>query len=334
MENKQNNRNVSIDLLKGIAALLVCFQHACGEGLLSEFLLSISRVAVPLFVMTTAYMYYDTVEKGREVKQIIRFVKIAIQIVAFYFLLDIVYQLVSHHIVDYLQTLINPSAIKNFFVFNDPIPGEHSWYMWAMVYVLGIMYFVPGLYRNKTIRNTIAIVSVLSSVLISKYYIVISSQAHSALLYRNFLIPVMGYFCLGISIREFEKKRKISKNILIVTMIIAIVCLFVEKTLFLKVGVDRTSGWYLLTPALAVFIFEVILQSEPVNGIGRLIAEFGEKYSLLFYILHPFFVKIEVRIFDMNGWQQIIGILFVYIASVVASIVIRKKIWKISLYCR
>ena len=334
MENRQNNRNVSIDFLKGIAALLVCFQHACGGGLLSEYFLSIARIAVPLFVMTTAYMYSDIVENGREVRQIIRFTKIAIQIVTFYFLTDIVYQLLLHHIGDYLQTLTAPSAIRNFFVFNDPIPGDHSWYMWAMVYSLSIMYFVPGLYRNVAIRNAITVVSILSSVLISKYYFIFSLQEPSVLLYRNFLIPVMGYFCLGISIREFEKERKISKKILIITTIIVICFLFIEKTLFLKVGLDRTSGWYLLSPVLAVLIFEDILHSEAVNGISRLIAEFGEKYSLLFYILHPLFVKIEVQIFNMNGWHQIAGIFFVYIVSVIASIIIRKIIVKIRLYGR
>lgn len=328
MENRQNNRNVSIDLLKGIAALLVCFQHACGEGVLSGFLISIARIAVPLFVMTTAYMYCDTVEKGREVKQIMRFIKIAIQMVAFYLLVDVAYQLVSHRIGVYMQTLTTLGAIRNFFVFNDPIPGDHSWYMWAMVYVLSIMYFVPSLYRNKVIRSAIAIVSILSSVFISKYYFVIFLQEPSILLYRNFLVPVMGYFCLGISIREFEKERKTSKKILIITTIIASVCLFAEKTILLKAGLDRMSGWYLFSPVLAVLVFEVILQIRPVNGIGRIIAKFGEKNSLLFYILHPLFVKVEVRIFDMNGWQQIIGILFVYIASFIASIVLLKLIAK------
>ena len=68
----QKNRINSLDSLKAIAAFLVCYQHACGTGFLANSLLSIAKIAVPLFIMITGYMYKDTVAVKREKNQIKR----------------------------------------------------------------------------------------------------------------------------------------------------------------------------------------------------------------------------------------------------------------------
>ena len=63
----------SIDVLKTVAAFFVCFQHACGSGWLSDYILAISKIAVPLFIMITGYMYRDTKARNHEKDQIKRF---------------------------------------------------------------------------------------------------------------------------------------------------------------------------------------------------------------------------------------------------------------------
>lgn len=319
MENWLKSRNRSIDLLKGIAALLVCYQHACGEGT-AGYLLAVSRIAVPLFVMTTAFLYSDTVNRGKKGKQIFRFAKIAGGMVVFYFAVDFVFRFMQHDAVDYLKSLVAPDALINFFVFNDPIPGDHSWYMWAMVYVLIIMCLAPAIYKNRVVRNIIIAFSVILQVAISKYYFIFTEQEPSALLYRNFLIPVIGYFCIGISIREKSFER-FSTGSLSALLLISIMLLFAEKIILQLLGRDRSSGTFLMTPFVAVILFILMLKLNPAGGIGKIIAEFGRKYSLLFYIIHPLFVKFEMRLFDMYGWQRIIGIIFVYALSIAASII-------------
>lgn len=59
-KDKIKPRSNSIDVLKGIAALLVCYQHAYGTYGISDYILAISRIAVPLFVMITGFFYYSS----------------------------------------------------------------------------------------------------------------------------------------------------------------------------------------------------------------------------------------------------------------------------------
>lgn len=81
-DNTAVDRNPSIDFIKGIAALMVCYQHSCGEEGVAGYLLAIARSAVPLFIMITGYLYPDTLIRGKQKEQIVRFLRISIQIVA------------------------------------------------------------------------------------------------------------------------------------------------------------------------------------------------------------------------------------------------------------
>ena len=72
-KDKIQHRSISIDALKGFAALLVCYQHAYGTYGISGYILAISRIAVPLFVMITGFYYCSIVDKHKEKVQIKKF---------------------------------------------------------------------------------------------------------------------------------------------------------------------------------------------------------------------------------------------------------------------
>ena len=129
-------RTSSLDALKMIAAVLVVFQHSVGTGNISAQLLAISRIAVPLFMMITGYLYIDVLERKKADKQIKKFIMIALGMTALYFLLDCVLYFVLKDIKEYLGLFLDIKNIRNFFLFNDPIAADHAWYMWAMIYTL------------------------------------------------------------------------------------------------------------------------------------------------------------------------------------------------------
>lgn len=66
-------RIYSLDALKAVAAFMVCYQHACGTGYFSEYILLLCKVAVPVFILITGFMYRDTVQYGNVKKQIVKF---------------------------------------------------------------------------------------------------------------------------------------------------------------------------------------------------------------------------------------------------------------------
>lgn len=88
-EVEKKQRYASLDILKTVAAFMVCYQHSCGSGTLSGYLLAVSRIAVPLFVMITAFFYQDTCKNRHEGKQILRFIKIALEMFVIYFIVDL-----------------------------------------------------------------------------------------------------------------------------------------------------------------------------------------------------------------------------------------------------
>jgi len=190
-----------------------------------------------------------------------------------------------------------------------------------MVYVLIIVYAIPSVYKNKKLRAFLMLSSILLQVGVSKYSFLFTSQVPSVLLYRNFLVPVIGYFLLGISIRECSK-RNVDKKIAVCGFVVAVILLFIEKTILWRLGAERSSGTYLMSVFVSFFTFILILNREPTTKVEKLITTFGREYSLIFYIIHPQFVKFETRLFNMSNLQQMIGIAFVYTASLISSIIV------------
>ena len=109
-----NKRVYSLDALKAVAAFMVCYQHACGTGYFSEYILLICKVAVPVFILITGFMYRDTVQHGNVKKQIVKFFVIAVEMELFWFLADSVYHFLKHDISAYLSRFINGKNIVNF----------------------------------------------------------------------------------------------------------------------------------------------------------------------------------------------------------------------------
>ncbi len=312
-------RSNSIDILKAIAALMVCYQHACGQGVIAEYLLAFARVAVPLFVMVTGYFYRGTVEKHREFKQIKKFFFIAVGMVALYFFIDCANHLLTHDLVKYLSNFCKLPNVLAFVLFNDPINADHSWYMWAMIYVLLFLYIAPSLWKKKISRYIIVFTTVIGLPLLSKYvYLFDDNIKISSDLYRNFLIPVAAYFILGIILSEHKEFiQKMGSKKWAVIVIAAVVLISAEKTVFQLLGIHHSKGSFFFTPLLAIAIFSYFLNFNHTGKVAGFFANFGRKYSLMFYVIHPIFVRFEVKIFNMKSWQQYLGYFTVVICTYV-----------------
>lgn len=151
MENKK--RLYGLDVLKACAAFLVCYQHACGTGVVSGYLLAFSRIAVPIFILITGYMYKDVHEKKGEKKQIRKFFRIAVEMELLWFAIDSIYNFLKHNLRSYFLNFVLLDNINRFIWFNDPIAADHGWYMWALLYVLVICYTLPFVWKNKICRR-------------------------------------------------------------------------------------------------------------------------------------------------------------------------------------
>lgn len=321
-KDKIKPRSNSIDVLKGIAALLVCYQHAYGTYGISDYILAISRIAVPLFVMITGFFYYSTVNKHREIIQIKKFTRIAVEMVFLYFFIDSIKNIFTGQVISYWNKCFNLLNIVRFALLNDPIHADHSWYMWAMIYILVFAWKFSNLWKHKSVRRSIIMLTCFGLPFLSKYIFLVDANANiDPDLYRNFLIPIAAYFFLGIECWEKKEKiRKVGTANWILVATISMVCIFLEKYILSALEIDRLSGSYFFSMPLAIAVFGIALSSCWKNKVFSVIATFGRKYSLIFYIIHPLFSRIEYKIFDMNSLQQYLGYIFVVLGSLMFSI--------------
>lgn len=318
MEKKENEcRYVSLDILKAIAAFMVCYQHACGTGILSGYFLAVARIAVPLFIMVTGYFYEDTCNHRHERRQIVRFLQIAIQMFVIYFCIDFLFNGVTGNLKTYLLSYLDSKLWCRFLIFNTPLTAGHSWYMWAMIYVLILFLIVPGIKDNKIFRTVFTVIPLVAVPLLSKYYVFFNETSCPADLYRNSVVPVLSYFILGIMIRKnYEHILKFSLLLRLSAASISLLGLIVERAILLNVQrMDFKSGSYFFTAILAVAVFVLFLDLGKVD-YNSLLAVFGRKYSLSFYMLHQIFVKIETKLFDVDTAWQFVGVAFVTVITV------------------
>ena len=168
-KDKIKPRSNSIDVLKGIAALLVCYQHAYGTYGISDYILAISRIAVPLFVMITGFFYYSTVNKHREIIQIKKIHSYCSRNGSSLLFIDSIKIFFTGQAISYWNKCFNLLNIVRFALLNDPIHADHSWYMWAMIYILVFAWKFSNLWKYKCVRRSIIMLTCFGLPFLSKY---------------------------------------------------------------------------------------------------------------------------------------------------------------------
>ncbi len=164
-------RTNSVDSIKAIAAILVVVQHALGSGEVMSLILTLARVAVPLFMIITGFFYSSVVKRKKQGKQIKKFVVIALTMTLIYFVLDFLTAVLKHDTVNFLSSMLSFDSVFRFVVFQDPVFADHAWYMWSMIIVLALVWLIPIIYKNKILHYPIIIAGALSTVIFGKYSI-------------------------------------------------------------------------------------------------------------------------------------------------------------------
>lgn len=328
----QRTRINSLDSLKAIAAFFVCYQHASGNGFLAECILSITKIAVPLFIMITGYMYKDTVARRHEKIQIKRYIRIAVEMGAFWFFVDTLYHLLKYDLLLYWKQFVDLNNLSRFLFFNDPVAADHAWYMWALIYVLVILQLIPRL-SQKSILQTMMILFGLIAILLLGRYSFIFGKDYPYYYIRNFLCEGIPFFLVGMKIRYLDENKRIPNykvNIGIVTICLALQVL--EFFILEKTDPGVTSGIYIMTPFLGTSLLTLFISLRELVKDSNPLAVIGRKYSLFIYVVHPLFVRIEKKIIYMESVWQYAGVVAVIVASLLFAIVYSKTLKKTSLF--
>lgn len=271
-------RNYSLDILKFLCAVLVVLLHIKTPW--TEYILPITRAAVPCFFIISGYFLYQ--EDEQSLQRIKRsFVKVGT---------ILLWSSVLYALFKLITTSINISYrdIIDFVLFNVNPFGYHLWYLSAYMYVLVIFYICV----KEHVVNLLFIVSpllLLADLILGKYSLLTLGIELNYIYIRNFLFVGIPYFSIGVFIKK--KVRYNNGNICAYkylflggVVLFSLTSLF-ERYLLENYGINATRDHYISTTLLSICLFLLAISfSQMRSSVWVLL---GAKYSLYIYVLHP-----------------------------------------------
>ncbi len=263
-------RNLALDTIKAVACLGVIYIHSQIKEDLhpnTNYILAITRLAVPLFFMISGYYYSTIVAKGKSKPYFSKILKLTAIATIFYVCLFFT-ELPS----------VSSSDILNWALLNATPLASHLWYLYAMIYVLIIADKFPKFVFHKDNWK-------IALALIAVNY-VLSSFLHM-IYYRNFLLTGLPYFIFGIAIFQHKEKLIASTTTFRKSLIILVgllILLMAEEYIYAISDLRDARDHFLLTAPLCLYIFLIAVR-HPQIGF-KSFGHIGQKYSSNIYIYH------------------------------------------------
>ena len=224
--SKEQNRNMSLDVLKLIASYVVVFIHFKFSGLTGDIVVALARFAVPVFFMVSGYFAYSN-STEKLISKMKNIIKIyfwgAVIYICFYGILAL-YDVGIKGAMWYCILYFNPVLIVKFIVFNVPRSSDHLWFLVALIYVYGLHYFVVKWKIKDCVYLWIGVVllaiHLLLGVGLSSMGIVIPPCV-----IRNFLFMGYPFYCIGMLIRKNEDlvHKKITHKRAMILILIGVI---------------------------------------------------------------------------------------------------------------
>lgn len=277
---KTKNRNLTLDLFKLIAAFCVVFIHYKFYGKLGVVVDAMSRVAVPLFFITSGY--YSSGNSIAKLKsKAIRLIKMFFIVTLIYHAATIAVYLVQgefNEIYTYLVQVLNIKQIIKFLCFNKTVSSTHLWFLLALAYTYVLHIFATKLkVSNKLL--TVYAVTALSLHLILGNCLALIDITVPRICLRNFALMGYPFFIVGLLIKEHEHKIVNIKN----AVLIALFCVGAAETLVIRYLTDF-KDLYLGTIVMVFVLFAIALKYPNVklNSFVQTLCE----CNLYIYLYH------------------------------------------------
>ena len=310
------NRYASLDIIKAVCIFLVIIIHIQVAGQTSPYVLAIARIAVPLFLMISGFFYSEVCSRGGKTKQLLKIAKMYIGANILYFVWQLVSRVPDGTFSEFMTgKVLTAQAACNFFVFGESPFASHIWYLSAFLYVL-LVFFPFGGNPNTKVLIVLTPLLLLAGLLIGRYPVVLWGRKFSYLYTRNFILTGIPYFSLGIIIRKYEDKIRLSNISLILLSILFIITTVVARFIFGKMNIMGGQDLYASTTLLSLVLF-LLAVKNPEFGKGSFAEKIGYRYSADMYIWHVLFILIVFKIVDR--WGMAPG--YVYFAPVMIYVI-------------
>lgn len=273
---------MGLQILKLICAFFVVQIHFSS---FARILLSpIIRIAVPIFFMITGYFLIDKdglIQSNKIRTAVFKLIKLYIFVTIIYLL----YQFLCIRDWSFFQKFTHLSFWVHY-LFLGTMPGFHLWYIVSLVESLIIIYFGNKLKLNKFICVVIPLCLLLNFVF-GQYNFIFAKYGipNNLILSRNTITCGVPFILIGILIRRYEYKLP-SIRAICLFMFFAIVGLYLEQILLLKLKTGSIGDLIFFTVPVAVLVFICFLQFNPNTVISFKFAKYGKYYSTDIYLWH------------------------------------------------
>lgn len=329
MSNVAKNRNVYLDILKGVSCVFVIFIHRPFPGTFGNIIQAIGRAGVAVFFAISGYYIYNKsrdVMIGRLPKKIIHIGKILLYALLYYFIWESFIRWTGSGFLsafDYVKSVFSPSTWYFALLWDkDPVVG-HLWFLFALLRCYILFYFLLK-FRLEKYSAFISAVCLTGTLLLQ-------TAGLQNCYYRNGWFYGMGFFMAGYFMATYSKKN-LDKNLVYAAMAAGLVLSIIGGIRFPKEQI------YIGTIILVIssFYWAVTKAGETNdNPIANMFAEIGLKYGTLIYVIHWSLKECLIKVdkmfaFARSSLMQWLSPIILVFLSVVSCVILYHLIDKIS----
>lgn len=296
---RQNNRNLAIDILRIILAVLVVYLHIDNllylrSGLsvpattVDNYIIVLARLAVPMFFTISGYYFFKG-NQNKEYASAIKNIKHLLWILMGGLVLYFLGSLILNGINGTLETVTSRNLFYFAFLDRTQVITNAGllWFILALIFCYGIYYIFPRFCKKKYLYLIAAILWCLAICKGSVYGGTVMEK-WPAIVQQSYIGLGLPYFTLGYLIHSCSDKISaiLNNKLLIKTFILSIALYLIEQTIFLaNHQFNATAIENPITLPLLVACILIIAIRHPGKSMPRL-SSFAAKYSLYIYITH------------------------------------------------
>ena len=282
----------SLDALKFILSFCIVSIHLPFPGVIGSIALALFRVAVPLFFMISGY-FCSGYNDAKMRKTLVKVLKLLLAGTGLMVLANIAAILCKgralNEIVAYIMGIPSSRKIADVLFKNIAYISGPLWFLYAYVYVL-LFWWLCKKANWITACNVTAILLCVVAPVFGKYSYIFLNRAFMREDTRNWLFMGLPFFVFGEVQKGNGGKLHVSRTVWLLLIAIFSVTTVAEGALLKRFG-QGEGDVYFSTAPLSICVFQYALTMECDEKVKKL-ANFGKKYSMPIYILHPFVAEI------------------------------------------
>jgi hypothetical protein len=264
LEKHNLSRNIAVDILKLVLALMVVGLHShflADVSPLSEYLTvnGLFRIAVPMFLLINGFYFYPILSNG---KSLVWFKRV-FSLYLFWMLFYAYFWFVPSEF-----SLIEAAKLVAKFI----IGYHHLWYISGMLGAAAVLL----VFKNRKVRFLYLLISLTFILGVTIQYLGNYHLLDNALLdkmsnynwvHRNFLLFSFPFFCLGFLINKLEIHKKISAKQIATICLVGFFLLSFESYInYISPSrdgaFDNYSALIILCPSIFLLIMKINIRSQ------------------------------------------------------------------------